>query len=219
MHLRPLLDAILANPADDGARLVYADALDEAGDHERAEFVRVQVGIDRAGSPAEFEKLRLRSAELRFHHDDRGRAYQRLDWTANYGGDVCVFRRGFVHEVRCRLRDLPGIARAVFPFHPVEVVTPDRKRPSRTRIVSDEDTWFGWYRQSSVAADDVPVRIFNLMRGGSEWPSGRPHRFAGDGPTWAWWPSEDSALAALSDACVRYCRGLAAKPRRPRVRR
>jgi uncharacterized protein (TIGR02996 family) len=40
-----LLATILARPADDGVRLVYADWLDENGQPERAEFVRVQVAI------------------------------------------------------------------------------------------------------------------------------------------------------------------------------
>lgn len=40
-----LLRAILANPADDTARLVYADWLDEQGQGERAEFIRVQCEI------------------------------------------------------------------------------------------------------------------------------------------------------------------------------
>ncbi len=39
-----LLKAIVADPDDDVARLVYADWLDEHGDHDRAEFVRIQCG-------------------------------------------------------------------------------------------------------------------------------------------------------------------------------
>ena len=44
---QPFLDAILARPADDGPRLVYADWLDEAGDPARADLVRVQVALAR----------------------------------------------------------------------------------------------------------------------------------------------------------------------------
>ena len=40
----PFLRAICDNPADDAPRLVYADWLDEHGDPERAEFIRLQVG-------------------------------------------------------------------------------------------------------------------------------------------------------------------------------
>jgi uncharacterized protein (TIGR02996 family) len=39
---RDFLDALLANPGDDALRLVYADWLEEHGQHRRAEFVRLQ---------------------------------------------------------------------------------------------------------------------------------------------------------------------------------
>ncbi len=42
-----LLDNIAANPADDVARLVYADWLDEHDQAVRAEFIRLQVEIAR----------------------------------------------------------------------------------------------------------------------------------------------------------------------------
>jgi uncharacterized protein (TIGR02996 family) len=38
------LEDIVANPDDDGPRLVYADWLDEHGDSTRAEFIRLQFG-------------------------------------------------------------------------------------------------------------------------------------------------------------------------------
>lgn len=40
-----LLQAILADPTDDHLRLVYADALEEKGFADRAEFIRVQVEL------------------------------------------------------------------------------------------------------------------------------------------------------------------------------
>ena len=44
---RPFLDAVLADPADDGVRLVYADWLEDHGQSERAEFVRLQIELAR----------------------------------------------------------------------------------------------------------------------------------------------------------------------------
>jgi uncharacterized protein (TIGR02996 family) len=44
-----LLRAILDDPDDDAPRLVYADWLEEHGEAERAEFIRVQV--ERAEAP------------------------------------------------------------------------------------------------------------------------------------------------------------------------
>lgn len=48
-----LLAAILADPADDTSRLVYADWLEENGDEARAEFIRVQIKL--AQMPEQFD--------------------------------------------------------------------------------------------------------------------------------------------------------------------
>lgn len=57
-----MLRAVLRDPADDTARLVLADALDEAGERERAEFIRVQCAIERLeseqGTPEYWAALR-----------------------------------------------------------------------------------------------------------------------------------------------------------------
>ncbi|HJZ92315.1 MAG TPA: TIGR02996 domain-containing protein [Gemmataceae bacterium] len=55
-----LLAAIREAPDDDAPRLVYADWLDEHGQPERAEFIRVQCELARHESPA----LRRREADL-----------------------------------------------------------------------------------------------------------------------------------------------------------
>ena len=44
---QPFLDAVFARYHDDAPRLVYADFLDDAGDPDRAELVRVQVALAR----------------------------------------------------------------------------------------------------------------------------------------------------------------------------
>ena len=41
------LRTILASPEDDAPRLVYADWLDENGDPDRAEFIRLQIRLGR----------------------------------------------------------------------------------------------------------------------------------------------------------------------------
>lgn len=42
-----LLASIIANPDDDGLRLIYADWLDENDDPEQAELIRIQIDYDR----------------------------------------------------------------------------------------------------------------------------------------------------------------------------
>jgi len=46
-----LLAAILSSPGDDTPRLIYADWLEDRGEVERAEFIRVQCELARIGSP------------------------------------------------------------------------------------------------------------------------------------------------------------------------
>ena len=45
MNEQAFIDAILASPEDDAPRLIYADWLDEQGQSERAEFIKVQIEL------------------------------------------------------------------------------------------------------------------------------------------------------------------------------
>ena len=45
--LAGLVEAVLADPRDDAVRLIYADALEEAGQPYRAQFIRDQIELDR----------------------------------------------------------------------------------------------------------------------------------------------------------------------------
>ncbi len=86
---QPFLDAVFDRYADDRPRLVYADFLDDSGEPERAELVRVQLALARLGEddprrPA----LSDRQAELL--------AKNRAEWTAHLAGlaDSVDYRRG-----------------------------------------------------------------------------------------------------------------------------
>ena len=52
-----LLRAVLLDPADDAPRLVYADWLDDQGDPERAEFIRVSCARCRPRTGHQLEDL------------------------------------------------------------------------------------------------------------------------------------------------------------------
>jgi uncharacterized protein (TIGR02996 family) len=81
-----LLAAILANPDDDTPRLVYADWLQERGDEERAEFIRIQCAI----AVREDEVAENRATELTDRN--RGKWLAGLPQFAEVQWD---FRRGF----------------------------------------------------------------------------------------------------------------------------
>src|SRR5215208_5695078 len=92
-----LLAAIAAHPEEDTPRLVYADWLDENGQPERAEFVRVQCELARLGehddSPRKAE-LRQREKKLWTRH--------RRAWRADLPAEVRrdPFERGFPAPAR-----------------------------------------------------------------------------------------------------------------------
>lgn len=69
---RDLLEAVAANPLDDGPRLVFADWAEEHGDPERAEFIRLQIrlaGMDEYDP--DFKRLSQRESELLRGNDFR----------------------------------------------------------------------------------------------------------------------------------------------------
>jgi uncharacterized protein (TIGR02996 family) len=108
---------IIAHPADDTPRLIYADWLDEHGQGERAEFIRVQVELARLDAEAAAvapmallhtlktrEALRRRERELLEAHY--------VDWInqVHANGFTSTFCRGFVASMTCRLADWCGEA-------------------------------------------------------------------------------------------------------------
>lgn len=110
---RAHIAGIIQNPADDLPRLVLADWLDEHGQHDRAEFIRVQCEIERlkrectAHRTLQRKVTRLKKRERELY--DLGAAVVLEESHLRPGDDVSGiqwgFVRGFVHTVRCRYAD------------------------------------------------------------------------------------------------------------------
>jgi uncharacterized protein (TIGR02996 family) len=95
-----LLAAVIAAPADDLPRLVFADYLDESGDADRAEFIRVQIELARrpADDPQRSE-LSRRERELLSRN--------RGNWVIpGLRATPQRFRRGFVEVVEIAADEL-----------------------------------------------------------------------------------------------------------------
>jgi uncharacterized protein (TIGR02996 family) len=95
------LQSILEAPEDDTPRLIYADWLDEHGDPERAEFIRVQCELARLPEgDARRARLKLRERALLAQHE--------ATWAAPLRGRVSSwkFRRGFVEQITTGARAL-----------------------------------------------------------------------------------------------------------------
>jgi uncharacterized protein (TIGR02996 family) len=122
------LDDIVANIDDDTPRLVYADWLEENGQNERAEFIRVQVQRVRLpGWDAAQVRLRLREQELLDQHGESWLAELPAIKGARWEG----FRRGIVAVVSFdsfeAMRYSAHACRAVAPVEAVTVRWPRRK--------------------------------------------------------------------------------------------
>src|SRR5690348_667092 len=85
------LQDVLAHPDDDTPRLVYADWLDEHGDPDRAEFIRLQIELARMEEwDARWPDLKRREKQLLAAHARK--------WGEGIGRKVYghEFRRGFL---------------------------------------------------------------------------------------------------------------------------
>jgi uncharacterized protein (TIGR02996 family) len=113
MHDRDLfLSAILANPDDDLPRLVFADYLDESGDAERAEFIRVQCEL--AGLPVhDLRRPVLQAREVELLRANKGR------WEVPGFRGTQVLRRGFVEAIGSNAEELISSADRLFAAAPI----------------------------------------------------------------------------------------------------
>ncbi len=122
--------AVLAEPDDDTHRLVFADWLDDHGEPERAEFIRVQCQLARLAEDApERGDLERRERELLAAHVRRwnGPVHRLLSGTP-LRNQVRArrglirrweYRRGFIESVRMDAEAFADHADVVFRFGPV----------------------------------------------------------------------------------------------------
>jgi len=115
MSREALYRAILDNPDDDSPRLVFADWLEENGEVARADFIRIQIELERLGQPADRCKFgtvrnpaRLTADQLKRREELQKR--EKVLWQANekvWKAELPVLKgidwshpeRGFVEEV------------------------------------------------------------------------------------------------------------------------
>jgi uncharacterized protein (TIGR02996 family) len=137
-----LLRAVVAAPADDVPRLVAADWLDERGQPDRAEFIRVQVELARAeAAGAEVEALRrkertflgpmsptralwaLEACPELVRVEFRERTAAPLEAMRVSGAERLTFRRGFVEAITCPAADWLAHGVRVIERQPVRELT------------------------------------------------------------------------------------------------
>lgn len=116
-HANHLLKAIVKHPADDTRRVVWADWLEEHGDAERAEFIRVQIEMAKlAEDDPRYHRLRAREGQL---HDKNWEK-----WSEKVTGfkDRVTFRRGLPEAIRVEAYAFSRVGRKLCPRCPVSEV-------------------------------------------------------------------------------------------------
>jgi uncharacterized protein (TIGR02996 family) len=117
------LQAILEDPDDDTPRLVYADWLDEHGQPERADFIRVQCelawlkGVERPDSKTQARMAALATREaflFRSHRDSWSQPLPK--WARGWYG----FERGFVTTVSALAEEFLQHGADLFRVAPVQ---------------------------------------------------------------------------------------------------
>ena len=99
-----LLRNIIKKPDDDAPRLIYADWLEEQGQEERAEFIRVQCKREKVWQYPHLLQLKQREKELldgwAVPEKIRNWSAWAGDFLTNAAGDTgLLFYRGFVTEI------------------------------------------------------------------------------------------------------------------------
>lgn len=144
------LRTICEFPADDTPRLVFADWLEEQGDADRAEFIRLQIALARRDSAIDRDEAigrcnrLLRTAAYRSEWYD----YLKHEWLHQQGvdrfrssyGKPNSFHRGFVRNISLDSGDFSKYAAAIFRLHPITDVCLRDKMP--WQLSGNDHSWF-----------------------------------------------------------------------------
>jgi uncharacterized protein (TIGR02996 family) len=137
---------IIQSPDDDGPRLIYADWLDDHGQADRADFIRVQIELARLpqGDPR-MPGLKARERALLKEHEQ--------EWLGSLVQltQDCVFRRGLVEAISIRAD--------TFLLHGEDLL---RAAPVREARLGD-----AWPRMGELVACPHLARLTALDLGGS----------------------------------------------------
>lgn len=177
---RALLDAIIANPADDLTWLIYADWCEEHGQQARAGFIRWslaapdqwRIGTDTVGLPY-----------CGFIAPCQCEAY---------------LRRGFVCGLKITQALFLQHAAELFAEQPIETVTLQDRKPMKL-----PNGRFQWLFPGSPHNPDW---LRDWLRESPEWLDPRLSQMSPHKSCYVRHDSEKEAIAALSDWCVAYGR-------------
>lgn len=205
-----LLQAIIASPDDDSLRLICADWLDEHGQPERAEFIRVQCEL---GGPCR---------DCKPHHAKQGCCAKRAalrrqerkflerykwQWTGfpvafatALDETAWTWRRGFVEAISITTAAFLQHVESLFRAAPLIQVRLGDKKPLPGAGPKPKFYWLPGHRDN-CGADHLPLAIFNRLTGELFSIAGAKR-----------YENEAAAMTDLSNQCVHHGRDLLRLP-------
>jgi len=192
---------ICDHPADDTPRLIYADWLEEHGEEKRAELIRVQCELSLADAVLiDLDENRDESVKLMnlMVREDELLDEFRSVWAGESLSSIdplgCVFRRGFVHAIRCEESYWLEYGQAIMRSQPVEVVRLTGKEPRFSNAESTRSV-YRWWPSSEQRTGQPSGYVRNLL-----W------LFLGPQKTEMGYDTAQEAHDDLSRACILWAR-------------
>lgn len=186
--------AILDDPDDDFPRLIYADAIEESGSPERADFIRTQVELARTdpGDPRHSELHERQGRALALHRRDWMRELPELEgiiWSR--------FRRGFVDHVDVNFdinvegaSRLAGYSETILASAPIQSLWFRGLSRNGARLLADNPLLHGILELDftglavnpdaalDLATSEGLERLESIHCGGPEWTARHAQRLA-----------------------------------------
>ena len=213
--MNPFLAAIKAAPDDDLPRLVYADWLDENGQPEYADFIRIQIAYYRTGDikltepqvqycihvfrkitpklpPLIYGQRWQRTFSIATESDGNPFGQHTLEQTTR--SPMALFERGFITHIVCECNDWMVSFRELI----TNCVLSSVRLSDKTPYSGYRSGGFRWYINglNSEPQYCLPRRLMNALSGGYRIPQ------RGAELQYVEYPTQESAYKALSDACL-----------------
>lgn len=209
--------AVVEQPDDDTVRLVFADWLEEHGEGERAELIRLQVWHGQNWPTHELRKgCRCKSCRTFRRCTEILCLANRVKWAGPAWAPCCKIRwyRGFIETIELPVDQLEPHAAAIFAEHPVTAVKLVDAVPSLDSMVgSTRRAWYLADKRNPETCDPmmgyIPIALFGELARMS----------TNNVDAWnlvlAVYPNEESAMQEVENAAVILGRKQAKLPAMP----
>lgn len=196
-----LLRAVLESPDDDTLRLIYADALEESGEDERAELIRLQIAKEKEGN-AWHGFLCLPKApckncrrEWRLLTDYGAQIEKEMPFGGLPNEPFMTCHAGMIDSIKVPLPLWMKYGPSLCARHPITKVEVTDKHPTDTRRKGGGSRGYAWFCEDGNASINNHAVIPFCM-----WTHANLRRWN--------FPDIASAMKVLSWMCVNWSRGL-----------